>query len=223
MYHSWKVFVFVTLLRWITSQSIETFRGKMRNERIKQAFEVSRYIVHLHSSTTHEDFMSSLQYQVKSNSSWTSFDTITVKHKYHYIFHGLSVEGNYLKYHHISACEGVLRVTRDSMKHLPTTARSLDSTEYLVSWGLDRIDQKMLPLDGKYQHDYTGFGIDVYVLDTGIDTHHIEFQNNSLRIVQNIYDAYADDKFKPSTCNDGIGHGTQYVISIVTSIADLKL
>lgn len=45
------------------------------------------------------------------------------------------------------------------------------------SWGLDRIDQHELPLDGAYDHfDLTDFGI-VYVIDTGIRETHSEFDN----------------------------------------------
>lgn len=43
------------------------------------------------------------------------------------------------------------------------------------SWGLDRIDQRELPLDSAFSYDNEGAGVDVYVVDTGIRATHTEF------------------------------------------------
>jgi subtilisin family serine protease len=42
-------------------------------------------------------------------------------------------------------------------------------------WGLDRIDQRALPLSGTYTYTSTGAGVHVYMIDTGIWTQHPEF------------------------------------------------
>lgn len=43
------------------------------------------------------------------------------------------------------------------------------------SWGLDRIDQRALPLDGRFFPNGTGSGVTVFVVDTGIAAGHPEF------------------------------------------------
>lgn len=48
-----------------------------------------------------------------------------------------------------------------------------------LSWALDRLDQRSLPLDQQYQPMGSGNGVDVYVIDTGINYSHEEFQGRA--------------------------------------------
>ena len=75
----------------------------------------------------------------------------------------------------------------------------MHSTDYSTnSWGLDRIDQRYLPLDNEFKYEGTGSGSTVYVLDTGINYDHVDFEGR----VSFGFDAFDGDG---SDCN---GHGT---------------
>lgn len=74
------------------------------------------------------------------------------------------------------------------------------------SWGTDRIDQPNLPLDNSYTIPGPGgAGVNIYVIDEGLDTNHYEFSNTNEREVENIFDAYSATL---SSNNDQGGHGT---------------
>jgi subtilisin family serine protease len=50
-------------------------------------------------------------------------------------------------------------------------------SEIAKSWGLDRADQRALPLDGQITRTGSGSGVNVYVVDTGVLPSHAEFGN----------------------------------------------
>src|SRR5512139_2754960 len=61
-------------------------------------------------------------------------------------------------------------VEQDGRKTISAQA----SPQAAVTWGLDRTDQRDLPLDGRYEPGATGQGVHAYVIDTGIDGTHRE-------------------------------------------------
>ena len=67
-------------------------------------------------------------------------------------------------------------------------------------WGLDRIDQRDLPLDQTYEYDWTGAGATAYIIDTGMRITHEEFEGRA----SYGYDMVDDDE----VAEDCHGHGT---------------
>jgi len=74
------------------------------------------------------------------------------------------------------------------------------ATQTGATWGIDRLDQRNLPLDSSYTYNATGAGVHAYVIDTGIRLTHQQFSGR----MGNGYDAVTPG----GNANDCNGHGT---------------
>ncbi|MFD5511111.1 S8 family peptidase [Streptomyces sp. NPDC127051] len=96
---------------------------------------------------------------------------------------------------------GVKSVEEDAaVQSVPQPTRTPGTRAPSSTWGLDRIDQKELPLDDSFTTEGNGAGVTAYILDTGIDYAHDEFGGRATFG----YDAIGDGRLGA----DCQGHGT---------------
>jgi subtilisin family serine protease len=82
----------------------------------------------------------------------------------------------------------------------PDRVVGVDADQAGAPWGLDRIDQRFNPRDGKYTYTNTGEAVTAYIIDTGILSTHTEFAGR----VRSGFTSISDG----AGSNDCHGHGT---------------
>lgn len=87
-----------------------------------------------------------------------------------------------------------------------TVALQQTSPENNATWGLDRIDQADRPLSGQYYFNYTGAGVNAFIIDTGLRQDHAEFTGR-LKPGYNV----VQDGNGTNDCN---GHGTHVAATV---------
>ncbi len=115
-----------------------------------------------------------------------------VKHDYSRTLSGFSAKLNAKALKAVRDDPGVAFVEADQVM-------TLSATQTNATWGLDRIDQRALPLSTTYTYTPTGSGVRAYIIDTGVRTTHDEFGGRATSGFDSVDGLPADD------CN---GHGT---------------
>ena len=79
------------------------------------------------------------------------------------------------------------------------------SSDIAKSWGLDRIDQCSLPLNGQMtKQDATG--VTMFIVDTGVRSDHVEFANGVISTENCHFSAISGE----TALSDGDGHGYDF-------------
>lgn len=76
----------------------------------------------------------------------------------------------------------------------------INDTQSNATWGLDRIDQRALPLSTTYTYDTTASNVHAYIIDTGILMTHTQFGGRAVSGTDAV-----DNDSNATDCN---GHGT---------------
>ncbi|KAG0284453.1 hypothetical protein BGZ96_011184 [Linnemannia gamsii] len=95
-----------------------------------------------------------------------------------------------------------------SVEDIPGPNNAYTIQQNAPSWSLPRVSQRNLPLQADYHYpNSAGQGVDVYIIDTGINIHHVDFEGRAVWGVTTVPGA-------PNT--DDNGHGT-FVAGVVGS------
>ncbi len=122
-----------------------------------------------------------------------------VNKQYHAALSGFSAQMSQKDMRVLLADERVAFIEQDQIMRANVTQTG-------ATWGLDRIDQADLPLDGNFTYTPDGSGVNAYVIDTGVMVGHSDFGGRA----QNGWDFVDND----SVANDCNGHGTHVAGSI---------
>ena len=92
----------------------------------------------------------------------------TVSYTYTAALRGFAVKLSAEQAAKLAADPAVATVTQDAVA-------TINATQSPATWGLDRIDQRNLPLNNAYTYSTTASNVRAYVIDTGILTSHTDF------------------------------------------------
>jgi subtilisin family serine protease len=94
---------------------------------------------------------------------------IAVRHVYTSAVNGFAATLSPAQLHAVQRDPSVASIEHNQVMRLATTQSPTPS------WGIDRIDQRTLPLSNSYTYTATGAGVTAYIIDTGINPTHPDF------------------------------------------------
>ncbi|MFD9504229.1 S8 family serine peptidase [Streptomyces sp. NPDC060035] len=128
---------------------------------------------------------------------------LTTLFTYSKVLHGFAASLTPAQLEKVRGTAGIQAVEENSEASVappPAANGTAGALAAATSWGLDRIDQRNLPLDSMYNATRTGAGVTAYIVDTGIESAHSEFGDR----VGPGFDVIGDGR----NAQDCHGHGT---------------
>ena len=116
-----------------------------------------------------------------------------VKHTYSATIRGFSISVDESAAKRLAADPAVAYVQQDGVA-------TIQATQQNPTWGLDRVDQRNLPLSRSYTYANDGSAVTAYILDTGINMRHADFEGRATSGRD-----FIDNDSDASDCQ---GHGT---------------
>ncbi|WDZ82623.1 S8 family peptidase [Micromonospora cathayae] len=136
--------------------------GEIRNAHHPDAIPGSYLVVYADTEVTADDAQTrtrnlAARYRAK------------VEHTYRHALRGFAARLSEQAARRLAAEPGVAYVAQNA------TVRATGTQPSPPSWGLNRIDQRNLPLDSSYTYPSTAPSVTAYIIDTGIRTTHSDF------------------------------------------------
>ncbi|HEY5822240.1 MAG TPA: S8 family serine peptidase [Propionibacteriaceae bacterium] len=160
--------------------------GKILNANAKDAITDAYIVVYKDSAVPKSKVRSVTDRLAKSHKA-------AVGYRYTSAVRGFSAKMSRAEAQRLTADPSVAFVEQDQKVSISATQSPTPS------WGLDRIDQRDLPLNNSYTYPNTGSGVTAYIIDTGIRTTHSDFGGRAVFGTNTAGDGNNTD------CN---GHGT---------------
>ncbi|WP_033439849.1 S8 family peptidase [Saccharothrix sp. NRRL B-16314] len=149
------------------------------------------------SATVHpikDSYIVTLGTTARSGAEVAATTGVTPTHVWNAAFHGFAAKLTPAQLRKLSRDPAVTAIEQDVL-----VTDALDATQVNPpSWGIDRVDQRNLPLSSTFNYTYTGAGVHAYIIDTGITPGHVDYGGRAT-FDYNAYDTNNTD------CH---GHGT---------------
>jgi subtilisin family serine protease len=141
----------------------------------------------------------------------------TVARTYQYALRGFEVRLSEAAAKRLAADPSVKYVEQNHTVHIAATQTPTPS------WGLDRIDQRNLPLNNSYTYANNGAGVRAYIIDTGIRFSHTDFGGRAVTGFDAIDGGSADDAHGHGTHVAGTVGGTAYGVAKGVTLVGVRV